>query len=81
MDQVTPLMDQSFRLALRSGVKIAFGTDASVYPHGQNAREFAMRVKLGQQPIEAIRGATLYAAQVLRRAMTAGPSSGASSRT
>ena len=66
MDQVTPLMDQSFRLALRSGVKIAFGTDASVYPHGQNAREFAVRVKLGQQPIEAIRGATLYAAQVLR---------------
>jgi imidazolonepropionase-like amidohydrolase len=66
MDQVTPLMDRSFRLALRSGVKIAFGTDASVYPHGQNAREFAVRVKLGQSPIEAIRSATLYAAQVLR---------------
>ena len=58
MDEVTPLMDQSFRLALRSGVKIAFGTDASVYPHGQNAREFAVRVKLGQTPLEAIRGAT-----------------------
>jgi imidazolonepropionase-like amidohydrolase len=65
MDEVTPLMDQSFRLALRSGVKIAFGTDASVYPHGQNARELAVRVKLGQTPIEAIRGATVYAAQVL----------------
>ncbi len=66
MDEVTPLMDQSFRLAVRSGVKIAFGTDASVYPHGQNAREFAVRVRLGQSPLEAIRGATLYAAQVLR---------------
>ena len=65
MDEVTPLMDRSFRLALRSGVKIAFGTDAGVYPHGQNAREFAVRVKLGQSPLEAIRGATVYAAQVL----------------
>jgi imidazolonepropionase-like amidohydrolase len=65
MDEVTPLMDQSFRLALRSGVRIAFGTDASVYPHGQNAREFAVRVRLGQSPLEAIRGATLYAARVL----------------
>ena len=65
MDEVTPLMDQSFRLALRFGVRIAFGTDASVYPHGQNAREFAVRVRLGQAPLEAIRGATVYAAQVL----------------
>ena len=65
MDQVTPLMDQSFRLAVRSGVKIAFGTDASVYPHGQNAGEFAVHVRLGQSPLEAIRGATVYAAQVL----------------
>jgi imidazolonepropionase-like amidohydrolase len=65
MDEVTPLMDQSFRLALRSGVRIAFGTDASVYPHGQNAREFAVRVRLGQTPLEAIRGATVYAAKVL----------------
>jgi imidazolonepropionase-like amidohydrolase len=65
MDEVTPLMDQSFRLAVKSGVKIAFGTDASVYPHGQNAREFAVRVRLGQTPLEAIRGATVYAARVL----------------
>ncbi len=65
MDEVTPLMDRSFRLALRSGVKIAFGTDASAYSHGQNARELAVRVKLGQTPLEAIRGATVYAARVL----------------
>ena len=66
MDQVTPLMDQSFRLAVRSGVRIAFGTDASVYTHGENAREFAIRVRLGQSALEAIRGATVYAAQALR---------------
>ena len=65
MDEVTPLMDRSFRLAVRSGVKIAFGTDASVFQHGLNAGEFAVRVRLGQTPLEAIRGATLYAAQVL----------------
>ena len=51
-------MDQSFRLASRAGVRIAFGTDASVYTHGENAREFAIRVRLGQSPLEAIRGAT-----------------------
>ena len=65
MEQVGPLLDRSFQLAVRAGVRIAFGTDASVYPHGQNAREFAVRVGLGQRPLEAIRGATLYAARVL----------------
>ena len=65
MDEVTPLMDRSFRLAVEGGARIAFGTDASVYPHGQNAREFAVHVRLGQPPLEAIRGATLYAARVL----------------
>jgi imidazolonepropionase-like amidohydrolase len=65
MDQISPILDRSFQLALRAGVRIAFGTDASVYPHGQNAREFGVRVRLGQRPLEAIRGATLYAAQVL----------------
>jgi imidazolonepropionase-like amidohydrolase len=65
MKQVTPAMDASFRLAVRGGAPIAFGTDAAVYPHGQNAREFAVRVRLGQTPLEAIRSATLYAARVL----------------
>lgn len=47
--------EESFQLALRMGVKIAFGTDSSVYPHGENAKEFAARVKRGMKPIEAIR--------------------------
>jgi len=44
---------------------IAFGTDAGVFPHGENARQFALDVKAGQSPIEAIRGATSVAAEVL----------------
>ncbi len=47
-------------------LKIAFGTDSGVYPHGENAHEFAARVAAGQSPIEAIRGATVYAAELLR---------------
>jgi imidazolonepropionase-like amidohydrolase len=56
---------RSFGMALKGGLKIAFGTDAGVYPHGANAREFSVRVKRGMRPIEAIRGATTYAADVL----------------
>jgi imidazolonepropionase-like amidohydrolase len=61
----TEAANASFQKAVKAGVKIGFGTDAAVYPHGQNAHEFATRVELGQTPIEALRSATLYAAQVL----------------
>ena len=61
-----PLVRESFRRALEFDLKIVFGTDAGVYPHGENAREFAARVAAGQSPIEAIRGATVYAAELLR---------------
>jgi len=61
----TTAANESFQRAVKAGVKIGFGTDAAVVPHGQNAHEFATRVQLGQPPIEALRGATLYAAQVL----------------
>jgi imidazolonepropionase-like amidohydrolase len=46
-------------------MKMAFGTDAGVFPHGQNAREFASLVSRGMSPIEAIRNATIYAADLL----------------
>jgi imidazolonepropionase-like amidohydrolase len=62
---VVPLMRESFQRALEGGVKIAFGTDAAVFPHGDNAKEFAARVRLGMSPLEAIRGATTYAADLL----------------
>jgi imidazolonepropionase-like amidohydrolase len=51
--------------AIKAGVLIAFGTDAAVYPHGLNAREFAVLVKLGMTPAQAIRTATVNAADLL----------------
>jgi imidazolonepropionase-like amidohydrolase len=49
---------EMFRNAVKLGVKIGFGTDAAVYPHGMNAREFKLMVDLGMPPIEALRAAT-----------------------
>jgi imidazolonepropionase-like amidohydrolase len=51
--------------AFASGVKVAFGTDAAVYPHGLNAHEFAVLVKLGLTPLQAIQAATINAADLL----------------
>ena len=51
--------------AVKAGVNIAFGTDAGVYPHGNNARQFAYMVKYGLTPMQAIRSATLDAARAL----------------
>lgn len=65
MRRTAEAMQRSFALALKGGVRIAFGTDAGVIPHGQNAREFGARVRRGMKPLEAIRGATTYAAEVL----------------
>jgi imidazolonepropionase-like amidohydrolase len=63
--QVLPLAQASHRKAVKAGVKIAFGTDAAVYPHGQNGREFAVYVGYGLTPLEAIRTATVNAADLL----------------
>ena len=57
----------SFAAAVRAGVKIAFGTDAGVFPHGENADEFRLMVEGGMTPIEAIRSATYHAARLLGR--------------
>ncbi len=51
--------------AFASGVKVAFGTDAAVYPHGLNAHEFAVMVKLGLTPLQSIQAATINAADLL----------------
>ena len=58
-------VSKSFRAALAAGVKIAFGTDAGVYPHGRNAGEFAELVSHGMTPLEAILSATIHAAELL----------------
>ena len=65
--EVSDLQRENFRKAHRAGVKMIFGTDAGVYPHGQNARQFAWMVKYGMTPLEAIRAATLNASQALGR--------------
>ncbi len=49
---------EMFRNAVKMGVKISFGTDAAVFPHGQNAKEFALMTGLGMAPIDALRSAT-----------------------
>ena len=62
---VMPLARKNVGHAIASGVRIAFGTDAAVYPHGLNAREFAVLVKLGMTPMQAIQSATVNAADLL----------------
>jgi imidazolonepropionase-like amidohydrolase len=66
-EAVGPQIQKTFAAAWRDGVKIAFGTDAGVFPHGMNAKEFGYMVEAGMPAMEAIRAATVHAAQVLRR--------------
>lgn len=56
---------ESFQKAVKAGLKIAFGTDAGVYPHGWNARQFAKHVEWGQTPMQAIQSATINSADLL----------------
>ncbi|UAJ11162.1 Xaa-Pro dipeptidase [Glacieibacterium megasporae] len=58
---------QTFQRAVRAGVKMGFATDAGVYPHGTNARQFATMVQWGMTPLQAIRAATTTAALALGR--------------
>jgi imidazolonepropionase-like amidohydrolase len=58
---------QTFQRATRAGVKMLFGTDAGVYPHGDNAKQFAKMVQWGMTPLQAIQAATLNASQALGR--------------
>ena len=69
---IGPLIQATFARAYKAGVKIAFGTDAAVFPHGENAKEFAYMVEAGMPPLEAIRSATLSAAQLLDQASRLG---------
>ena len=65
--ETTQTQRQGFGKAVKAGVRIAFGTDAGVYPHGQNARQFSYMVKYGLTPMQAIRAATLDAARAISR--------------
>jgi imidazolonepropionase-like amidohydrolase len=59
------LQRENFRHAFQSGAKMAYGTDAGVYPHGDNAKQFSKMVEWGMKPIDAIQASTLNAADLL----------------
>jgi imidazolonepropionase-like amidohydrolase len=65
MKDVTSISRQNIKKAFDAGVKIAFGTDAAVYPHGLNAHEFAVYVQIGMTSLQAIQTATVNAADLL----------------
>lgn len=64
-DFLVPLADESIRMSYRHGVKMALGTDAGVFEHGDNGREFAALVKRGLSEAHALQMATVYAAELL----------------
>ncbi|WP_309645222.1 amidohydrolase family protein [Phenylobacterium sp.] len=63
--ETTELQRQGFRKAVKAGVKLSYGTDAGVYPHGLNGRQFAYMVRYGMTPMQAIQSATTGAAALL----------------
>jgi imidazolonepropionase-like amidohydrolase len=65
-DETTQAQRDGFAKCLAAGVRIAYGTDSGIYPHGLNARQFAYQVSCGQSPLDAIRSATVGAAELIR---------------
>ena len=63
--ETTDAQRQGFAKAVRLGIKLPYGTDAGVYPHGRNARQFKYMVRYGMTPMQAIQSATTVAAQFL----------------
>jgi imidazolonepropionase-like amidohydrolase len=56
---------ENFQKAVKAGVKVAYGTDSGVYPHGDNAKQFFYMVKYGLSPVQAIQAATIHAADLI----------------
>ncbi len=65
VSQAAGIQRENFRKAVKAGVKIAYGTDSGVYPHGWNAKQFAWMVKYGMTPMQAIQSATIGAADLI----------------
>lgn len=65
--ELADVQRENFRRAHAAGVKMVFGTDAGIYPHGDNAKQFAVMVRYGMTPTQAIQSATLNAADALGR--------------
>ena len=66
--ETTDAQRDGFRKAVKAGVKIAYGTDAGVYPHGWNARQMPYMVQYGMTPMQAIQSATTVAAELMGKA-------------
>jgi len=63
--ETTDVQREGFTKAVKMGVKLAYGTDSGVYPHGDNAKQFAYMVRYGMTPMQAIQSATIRAAELL----------------
>ena len=63
--EIAEIQRQNFGKALKAGVKMIYGTDAGVYPHGDNAKQFAVMTRYGATPLQAIQAATINAADAL----------------
>ena len=63
--EIGDVQRENFRKAVKAGVKMVLGTDAGIYPHGQNAKQFAVMVRYGASPLQAIQSATVNASQAL----------------
>jgi imidazolonepropionase-like amidohydrolase len=70
--ETTDIQRAAFAKAVKAGVRIGFGTDSGIYPHGDNARQFAYMVKYGMTPLDAIRAATISDAASLGRSQELG---------
>jgi imidazolonepropionase-like amidohydrolase len=63
--ETTQVQREGFRKAIKAGVRLAFGTDAGIFPHGLNARQFPYMVRWGMTPMQAIQAATVTSAEML----------------
>jgi imidazolonepropionase-like amidohydrolase len=70
--QIGQLQRNNFQKAFKAGVRMAFGSDGAVYPHGDNGKQFAYMVEYGMTPMQAIQAATLHAAELMGWSDTVG---------
>jgi imidazolonepropionase-like amidohydrolase len=64
-DETTDAQRQGFAKSVEAGVKIAYGTDSGVYPHGMSGKQLAYMVKFGMKPMQAVQSATVVAAELM----------------
>ena len=66
--EIADLQRENFRKAHKAGVRMVYGTDAGIFPHGENAKQLAVMVRYGMTPLEAIQSATVNASEALASA-------------